>query len=226
MTTEEKEILEKKIDNEIVDSLCPFIKSAFKLMEEDNNSEFTYAYLLLLATGIERLQKIIYVLKKVNDEGTIPSENNLRKLSHNIVKTHQNKIKPILDTEKLFKDEEDILNQGLTIITNIIMELRYANFDFVNPESFDIPSHLVKIIEEGKFAFEQNVDYVHISRNILNLILKKYITSLVDLIWHKKANSDIEIYPNCLKEFITKGYLELDLNVEIQNIIDKENFDA
>ncbi|HIP11269.1 MAG TPA: hypothetical protein EYG73_00985 [Arcobacter sp.] len=74
MTTKEQIVVERKIDNEIVDSLCPFIKSAFKLMEEDNNSEFTYAYLLLLSTGIERLQKIIYILQKVNDEATIPSE--------------------------------------------------------------------------------------------------------------------------------------------------------
>ena len=223
MTTEEQAGVERKIDNEIVDSLCPFIKSAFKLMEEDNNSEFTYAYLLLLSTGIERLQKIIYILKKVNDEATIPSENNLRKLAHDIAKTYRNKIKPILDTESLFINEEDILNQALTIVTEIIMTLRYANFDFINEDSFDIPSHLVKIIDKDKYTFEPNVDYVNISKNILNLVLKKYIASLVNLIWNKKVNSYMEVSPLCLKEFIIEKYLELDLHLGIQNIIDEEN---
>jgi len=223
MTTEEQTLLERKINNEIVDSLCPFIKSAFKLMEEDTNSEFTYAYLLLLSTGIERLQKIIYILKKVNDEATIPSENNLKKLSHDIAKTYRNKIKPTLDTENLFINEEDILNQALTIITEIIMTLRYANFDFISEDSFDIPSHLTQIIVKDKYTFELNVDYINISKNILNLVLKKYIASLVDLIWNKKVNSNIEVLPICLQEFLTTGYLELDLHVEIQNIINEEN---
>ena len=223
MTTEEQILLERKINNEIIDSLCPFIKSAFKLMEEDNNSEFTYAYLLLLATGIERLQKVIYILKKVNDEAIIPSENNLKKLSHDIAKTYRNKIKPTLDTEKLFINEEDILNQALSIITEIIMTLRYANFDFISEDSFDIPSHLAQIIVKDKYTFEPNVDYIDISKNILNLVLKKYIASLVHLIWNKRVNSDIEISALCLKEFITAGYLKLDLHLEIQNIIDVEN---
>jgi len=37
------------------------------------------------------------------------------------------------------------------------------------------------------------------------------------------VNSNIEVLSICLQEFLTTGYLELDLHVEIQNIINEEN---
>lgn len=221
MTAEEKSKIEQKINSEIIDTLCPFIKSSFKLMEEDEKSEFTYAYLLSLATAIERLQKIIYVLKKLNDTSNIPD---VKSLGHNIIQTFEDKINPLLTIEA---SEKDVLMKALTIITSIVThESRYANFDFENNESFEMPSHLVQVIDENKYSFEANVDYESIAKNILHLVFRKYIAHLVDLVWNQKVNSNIKVQPLCLQELITKGYLELDINQEIQNIIDAENESA
>ena len=222
MTTEQKTLIAKRMDNEIVDTLCPLIKSAFKLINEDINNEFTYTYLLSFATAIERLQKIIYILKEVKDNKPIPD---LREFGHDTIKLYNSEIKAIIPT--ISNDENILITKALDIIDSLVLvpKARYANFGFDEAnESFEIPLHITKILDNPMVT--DNVDSIKLSRNILSIILKKYIASLVDLIWHKKVNLDIEIYPICLQEFITKEYLELDLNVEIQSIIDKENSDA
>ena len=218
-------MIEQKLNDEIIDGLCPFIKSAFKLIEISDDNEYTYAYLLLLATGIERLQKIIYILISLDETNKVPKKKKLQKLSHNIIKTYEDEIKQKLDPEELFTGEEHILKKSLEIITDIVMTLRYANYDFTN-ELTDIPSHLVTILDGIESTYESNVDYETISKSILGAILQKYIASLVYLIWHKKVGTTVQIHPICLQDFITKGYIENNLNKTIEEIIEKENKEA
>jgi hypothetical protein len=222
MTAEQKILIEKRIDNEIVDTLCPLIKSAFKLIDEDIQSEFTYTYLLLFATAIERLQKIIYILKELESNDNIPD---IKQFEHDTSKLYNCKIKALINT--ISDDENILISNALDIINSLVLvpKARYANFDFDEAkDSFEISSHIIRILDNA--IDKDNTDAVKLSRNILSIILKKYIASLVDLIWNKRVNSDMEILPLCLKEFITAGYVELDLRLEIQNIINKENDEA
>jgi len=225
MTQEQKLLIEKRIDNEIVDTLCPLIKSAFKLIDEDINSEFTYTYLLSFATAIERLQKIIYILKGIKDTNKIL---NIRELGHNVSKAYYDEMKPIIST--ISDSEHNLISNALDIITSIVLvsKKRYANFDFnESHDSFEIPSHIIQILNDiDTSTVEPNIDVINLSRYILSIILRKYIAYLVDLIWNKRVNSNMEILPLCLKEFITAGYLELDLHLEIKNIINRENEEA
>ena len=222
MTQEQKLLIEKRIDNEIVDTLCPLIKSVFKLIDEDINSEFTYTYLLSFATAIERLQKIIYILKGIQGTSKIP---NIKQFGHDVSKVYNDEIKSIIST--ISDSEHNLISNALDIITSIVLvsKARYANFDFnESHDSFEIPLHIIKILDNiDTSTFEPNIDVINLSRHILSIILRKYIAYLVDLIWNKKVNSDMEILPLCLKEFITAGYVELDLHLEIQNIINREN---
>jgi len=219
-------MIEQKLNDEIIDSLCPFIKSAFKLIELDNKNEYTYAYLLLLASGIERLQKIIYILYELDINASVPSEKKLKKLSHDISKTYVNNIKPYFKIEDIFQEEENLINKSLEIITEIVTTLRYANFDFMKQSSFDIPSHIVKILDVIHSKYESNIDYENISKSIISIILQKYIAFLVYLIWHKKVGYSVNVHPICLQRFITEGYIEGNLNEEIQSIIDTANQEA
>ena len=181
MTQERKLLIEKRIDNEIVDTLCPLIKSAFKLIDEDINSEFTYTYLLSFATAIERLQKIILILNGIQETSSIPD---IRQFGHDISKTYNDEIKSIIST--ISESEHDLINNALDIITNIVLvsKARYANFDFSESnDSFEILSHIIKTLDNIDISTsESNINVISISRHILSIILRKYIRHLAKLI--------------------------------------------
>jgi hypothetical protein len=222
---------ETKFNDEIIDGLCSFIHGAFRLIDQDEKNEFTYAYLLLLASGIERLQKIVYLLNQYDKTGTFPDDKQLRKeLGHKIDYIHEHEINHLIEFE-CFKDEEEILKKSLKLLTDFVTVAsdgkRYANFTLSNNEQFDIPTHLVQILDEfPTFIYEQNIDYLTIARKIIKVILQKYIACLVDLIWHKKIGKAIEIHPVCLQSFITEGYIEIELHRAISLITEEENTKA
>ena len=212
---------EIKINDEILDAICSFIHGGFKLIEQDENSEFTYAYLLLLASGIERLQKVVYLLGEYDKTGTFPNDKHLRdNLGHKINDIHKNHMKSLIALE-CFAGEEELLKKSFDILTELVTVgvdgKRYANFDLSGSDQFDIPTHLVEIVKLYKdHTFAGNADYVAIARKIIKIVLQKYIACLIDLIWYKKVRTEIDIYPVCLENFIVEGYIEKVLDRKYQ----------
>ncbi|WP_456489129.1 hypothetical protein [Caminibacter pacificus] len=212
------------LNNEMIDNVCSSILSARFLYENNNEGMFLYSYLLLQATGIERLQKIAIVLNilsktKFLDYKTI--ELKLKELGHKIDKIHK------VYFARYFDDKEKIYYEfGIDLLSEIINVkngYRYINFYFENSISFIIQAHITEILKikfcDGFFYDGRNI--IDLSLNILDLILKKYVAILVDLIRRKEiGNGEIAMIP-CLLKLSSEEFLFLDLNHEIENIIVK-----
>ena len=84
-----KTIQKLKLNNEVIDGLCSFFKGADLLISNDKEIATIYAYLLLQATGIERLQKIIYILDYYDKNGTEITDKELKTQSFNIMKKRE-----------------------------------------------------------------------------------------------------------------------------------------
>lgn len=181
-----KTIQKLKLNNEVIDGLCSFFKGADSLISNDNEIATIYAYLLLQATGIERLQKIIYILYYYDKNGTEITDKELRtQLGHGILQIHQQFLSTYFDSTE-YKYIEKAL-EILTEIINVKDGYRYANFNLHNDETFNIHSHICKILDNLN---TQNIDdLVKTSWHIINIIFKKYISILVNLIWHSKVGN-------------------------------------
>ncbi|SFP85418.1 hypothetical protein [Hydrogenimonas thermophila] len=209
----------KKLNDEMIDGLCSFFKGANILIEKDTEIVTIYAYLLLQATGIERLQKIVFILKYFSETKNIPNENILKKLGHRIDKIHVNHLlEHFSDTEKIYFETALKL---LTEIVNVKDGYRYVNFNFQDSKSFMVQQQVVKILEPIKLEFDITniLDLTKLSWNILDLILKKYTAILIDLIIKKEiGNGEISII-SCVQQLSPKKYLFMNLNLEIEKII-------
>lgn len=212
-----KTIQKLKLNNEVIDGLCSFFKGADSLISNDNEIATIYAYLLLQATGIERLQKIIYILYYYDKNGTEITDKELRtQLGHGILQIHQQFLSTYFDSTE-YKYIEKAL-EILTEIVNVKDGYRYANFNLHNDETFHIHSHICKILD-GLDSDNIN-DPVKTSWHLINIILIKYISILINLIWHNKVGNS-EVKPICLKDYVTKGWQEINLESEIKSILDK-----
>jgi hypothetical protein len=222
MSLEQHQLIQK-LNDEMIDGLCSFFKGANILLERDTEIVTLYAYLLLQATGIERLQKIIFILKHFSETKNLPSEKTLKELGHRIDKIHMNHLSEYFnDTEKIYFETALKI---LTEIVNIKDGYRYVNFNFQDSESFMVQQHVVKILEpiEPKFDITDILDLTKLSWNILDLILKKYTTILIDLIIKKEiGNGEISII-SCVQQLSPKRYLFMNLNSEIEKIINNSH---
>ena len=212
-----KTIQKLKLNNEVIDGLCSFFKGADSLISNDNEIATMYANLLLQVTGIERLQKIIYILYYYDKNGTEITDKELRtQLGHGILQIHQQFLSTYFDSTE-YKYIEKAL-EILTEIINVKDGYRYANFNLHNDETFNIHSHIRKILDNLN---TQNIDdLVKTSWYIINIIFKKYISILVNLLWHSKVGNS-EVKPICLQDYVTKGWQEINLESEIKSILYK-----
>ena len=212
-----KTIQKLKLNNEVIDGLCSFFKGADLLISNDKEIATIYAYLLLQATGIERLQKIIYILDYYDKNGTEITDKELKtQLGHGILQIHQQFLSTYFDSKE-YKYIEKAL-EILTKIVNVKDGYRYANFNLHNNETFNIHSHICKILD-GLNSDDIN-DPVKTSWHVINIILTKYISILVNLIWHNKVGNS-EVKPICLQDYVTKGWQKINLESEIKSILDK-----
>ncbi|MFW2601603.1 hypothetical protein [Aliarcobacter butzleri] len=212
-----KTIQKLKLNDEIIDGLCSFFKGANLLISNDEEIATIYSYLLLQATGIERLQKIIYILDYYDKKETQITDKELRtQLRHGILQIHQQFLSTYFDSTE-YKYIEKAL-EILTEIVNVKDGYRYANFDLHNNETFNIHSHICKILDDLN---TQNInDLVKTSWHVIDIILKKYISILVNLIWHKKVGNS-EVKPICLRDYVTEGWQKINLESEIKSILEK-----
>lgn len=206
-----------KLNNEITDVIYPSFKDAETLISNGEEISTIYSYLLSQATGIERLQKIIYILDYYEKNQTLITDKELRtQLGHGILQIHQQFLSTYFDSTE-YKYIEKAL-EILTEIVNVKDGYRYANFNLHINETFNIHSHICKILDDLNI---QNInDIVKTSWYVIDIIIKKYISILVNLIWHKKIGNG-EITPICLQDYVTKGWQEINLEVEIKSILDK-----
>ena len=207
-----------KLNDEVIDGLCSFFKGANTLIENDPEFATLYAYLLLQATGIERLQKIIYILIYFTQHEKQVTDKELRdKLGHGIKTIHQEYL------EKYFDENDKIyINQALQILTELVTVkngYRYANFNLHDDEFFSIHDHIVKILKIDNLDYQNINDLIKISWKIVDIILKKYTSILVNLIWHQDVGNG-EIIPICLQNYVTEGFQEINLKIEIKKILD------
>lgn len=211
----DNEIQKMKIDAEIIYGLCSFFKGANMLIENDSEIATLHAYLLLQATGIERLQKIIYVLKSFNEANEdVTNEKLKKKLGHKILKIHKDYL------ESYFSIEDNKYNEkALQILTELVNEKRYFNlsFNIENDQSFDIDEHIVKILDLDNLDYSNIYDLTKISWEIIDIILKKYISVLANLLWHRKVGN---INVPCLSDYVLKGWQEVDLEDTIKELLD------
>lgn len=210
-----KTIQKLKLNDEVIDGLCSFFKGADLLISNDEEIATIYSYLLLQATGIERLQKIIYILDYCDKNGTEITDKELKtQLGHGILEIHQQFLSIYFDSME-YKYIEKAL-EILTEIVNVKDGYRYANFNLHNNETFNIHSHICKILDDLN---TQNInDFVKTSWNVIDIILKKYISILVNLIWHKKVGNG-EVTSICLQDYVTKGWQEINLELKIKSIL-------
>lgn len=206
-----------KLNDEVIDGLCSFFKGADLLISNDKEIATIYSYLLLQATGIERLQKIIYILDYYDKNGMEITDKELKtQLGHGILQIHQQFLSTYFNP-----DEYKYIEKALKILTEIVNVKDgyiYANFNLHNNEIFNIHSHICKILD-GLNSDDIN-DPVKTSWHIIDIILKKYISILVNLIWHNKVGNS-EVKPICLQDYVTKGWQEINLESEIKSILDK-----
>ncbi len=209
--------IQKKLNDEVIDGLCSFFKGADLLISNDEEIATIYAYLLLQATGIERLQKIIYILDYYDKNGTEITDKELKtQLGHGILQIHQQFLSTYFDPME-YKYIEKAL-EILTEIVNVKDGYRYTNFNLHNNETFNIHSHICKILND--LDSDNLNDPIKTSWHVINIILTKYISILVNLIWHNKVGNS-EVKPICLQDYIAKGWQELNLESEIKSILDK-----
>jgi len=209
-----------KLNDEVIDVLCSVFKGSEILIENDSEIATLYAYLLLQATGIERLQKIVYIIDYFNKNGEQITDKELKnQLGHNIIEIHQQYLE---DYFVKYNNDKVFFDKALQILTELITVkdgYRYANFNLYNDELFNIHEHTVKILEIDGLDYNGVNDLIKTSWEIIDVILKKYIAILVNLIWHKIIGNG-EIIPICLQKYVTAGYQEIDLINEISNILD------
>ncbi|WP_151950918.1 hypothetical protein [Aliarcobacter butzleri] len=212
-----KTIQKLKLNNEVTDVICSSFKTAESLILHDDEISNIHSYLLSQATGIERVQKIIYILDYYDKNKTLITDKKLKnQLGHGILQIHQQFLSTYFDSTE-YKYIEKAL-EILTAIVNVKDGYRYANFDLHNNETFNIHSHICKILDDLN---TQNInDPVKTSWHVIDIILKKYISILVNLIWHKKVGNG-EITPICLRDYVTKGWQEINLESEIKSILEK-----
>jgi hypothetical protein len=207
-----------KLNDEVIDGICSFFKGADLLISNDEEIATIYSYLLLQATGIERLQKIIYILDYYDKNQTLITDKELRmQLGHDILKIHHNFL-----SEHFEPMEEKFVQKALEVLTEIVNVndgYRYANFNLYNNKTFNIHSHICQILDDLN---PQNINNsVKTSWHVIDIILKKYISILVNLIWHKKVGNGEVKAIICLQDYVTKGWQEINLEVEIKSILDK-----
>lgn len=205
------------LNNEVIDSICSLFKGAQTLFDNDKEIATIYSYLLLQATGIERLQKLYLILNHYDNFGEYIGEQELRKYSHKILDTYKSNFEILV-----LDEDKQLVDKSLEIISDIVNSKRYINFNNDdNNDSFDLPSHIVKILELNITEYEDVSDLTKFSWKILNVILKKYTSILVWDIWHKKVGRGL-IIPICLKEYVLNGWKDLDLKEEINKIYEME----
>lgn len=207
-----------KLNDEIIDSLCSFFKGANLILKNESEIATLYSYLLLQATGIERLQKIVYILEYFKAKGTNITDSKLKKnLGHGILNIHQQHLSHHFNVSDFIYYEKAL--QLLTELVNVKDGYRYTNFNLHNDERFSVYDHIVKLLELDGIDYSNINDIIKVSWEMMDLILKKYISVLVNLIWHKKVGNG-EIMPICLNEYVLKGWQEKDLNIEINKLLD------
>ena len=213
MTTNQK----MKLNDEVIDGLCSFFKGANTLIEQDSEFATLYAYLLLQATGIERLQKIVYMLDYNTKNSTQVTSNRLKnKLGHKILDIHNKH----LYSHFSFNDTENIyIQKMLKILTDLVNENRYTNFDLYSADTFSIHDHIVQILELKDLDYSGIHDVIKVSWEIVDMILKKYISILVNLIWHGNVGNK-EVIPICLQDYVLKGWQEINLDQDIKLLLD------
>ena len=127
-----------KLNNETVDSVYSFFKAAEVLInDKQSNYETIYAYLLLQATGIERLQKIVYVIDFYNKNNRQITDKELKnKLGHKILDIHKKYfykyyketdtkyIEKVLDILSKLVNVKDVIDMQILIL----MTMKYLIF--------------------------------------------------------------------------------------------------
>lgn len=174
--------------------------------------------MLLNATAIERLQKIICVISFYENNNKHVKDNHLKNnFGHNILDIHKKHFSKYIHT-----NESNYIEEVLRILTEIVTVkngYRYDNFDLYNENIFNVNSHIDKIL--NLFDNVNVLNRSNLSWEIINVILKKYISILVKIIWDNYKKYDI--YTLTLQEFVTKGYNEICLSTEISNLLASEN---
>ena len=204
---------ELKINDEIIDGLCSFFKGANTLIENDSEIATVYAYLLLQATGIERLQKVIYMLEYFATKKEHITDKELKKkLGHKILDIHKNHLK-----QHFSENDNNYNEKALELLTELVNGSRYTNFNLQNDERFSVHDHIVKILELKSLDYSNINDLIKISWEIIDIILKKYISILANLLWHKKVGN---ISVPCLSDYVLKGWQEVDLEDKIKTLLD------
>ena len=212
-------IAQIKLNDEVIDGLCSFFKGANLILNNESEIATLYSYLLLQATGIERLQKIVYILEYFKANGTHITDSELRKnLGHGILNIHQQYLSHYFDTSDSIYYEKAL--QLLTELVNVKNGYRYANFNLYNDEQFSVYDHIVKLLQLDGIDYSNINDIIKVSWEIMDLILKKYISVLVNLIWHKKIGNG-EVIPVCLKDYVLNGWQEMNLKTKITEHLNK-----
>lgn len=207
-----------KLNDEIIDGLCSFFKGADVLIQNDAEISLLYSYLLLQATGIERLQKIVYILDFSTQNGIQPTDKELKQnLGHGIYKIHLTHLKHHFESADELYNEKAL--QILTQLVNVKDGYRYTNFNLHSDERFSVYDHIVQILELNGLDYTNINDLEKVSWEIIDIILKKYISLLVNLIWHKEIG-DGDIIPVCLIDYVVKGWQETNLEDEIKELLD------
>ena len=161
------------------------------------------------------MQKLYLILKHYDDNNEYLGEGKLKKISHKILNVYKS------DFEKLTSNEDrKLIEKSLEIVSDIVNNKRYTNFDDEG-KFFNIPSHITKILDIDIVESDKVIDLTKYSWKILNIVLKKYISILVNDIWHKKVGNGL-IIPICMKDYVLKGLKDLCLEKEIENIYKME----
>lgn len=209
-----------KLNDEIIDGLCSFFKSASILIEQDKENHCLYSYLLLQATGIERLQKIVYILDYSTTNGAQPTDAQLKHtLGHGILTIHTANLESYFDPSE--KSYIEVALQILTELVNVKNGYRYTNFNLHSDQTFNLQAHLCNILASNNLDYSTIDDVLKASWEMIDLILKKYIATLITLIWNRKIGNG-EIVPVCLIEYVTRGWQEIKLDLEIKTILENK----
>ncbi|WP_419783009.1 hypothetical protein [Malaciobacter marinus] len=224
------EIIEKiKLNDEVIDSSFAFYKGAEVLINDDkSNFDTIYAYLLLQATLIERLQKIVYMVNFYDKNKKQVTDNELKiSLGHKILDIHKKNFVNYIE-----KKDSIYIEKSLDILTKLVTVkggYRYINFNLQNNEMFDMAKYIGSIFDVVSLINIKNCSINDLKKhsiaslNIIHIILKKYTAVLVNLLWNRKiGNDEVTLIP--FQELITKGFYEINLEIEIKDILLKYKF--
>jgi hypothetical protein len=130
-----------------------------------------YQAFFQLSIGIERLLKLIFIVKNLVEKDAFPDNNELKKYSHDI-KNMFIKISLELKPNDVFLDENELYPQILTFLSTFASNSRYYNLDTLSGISkSNDPLHDWHIIQKQiKLKYCKPKDFTDFEKHLINSI--------------------------------------------------------